>query len=151
MSIWAMIPLLVAFDWVPPVPLALVQAEFRPAAAYGSGHRGMDLSAAPGSAVRAVAEATVAVAGPVAGKPVIVLLVEDPTLGRVRVTYEPVIPEVDVGDLVRAGQQIGTLAAGGGHCGHPPHCLHLGIKQNGRYMNPAPLISSGRVVLKPLS
>ncbi len=92
-----------------------------------------------------------ALAGPVAGKPVIVLLVDDPDLGRVRVTYEPVIPDVEVGDLVVAGQAIGTLAATGGHCGRSPHCLHLGIKQNGRYVNPAPLLSSGRVILKPMN
>jgi len=151
MTMWALLPLLATATWVSPVPLASVQADFRPAAAYGSGHRGVDLSAVPGAPVRAVAEATVALAGPVAGKPVIVLIVDDPVLGRVRVTYEPVVPIVEVGDLVTPGQPIGTLAGSGGHCGRTPHCLHLGIKQNGRYVNPAPLIASGRVVLKPVN
>ncbi len=151
MAIWALLPLLASSLWASPVAAAPIQADFRPAAAYGSGHRGIDLSAQPGSPIRAVSEATVALAGPVAGKPVIVLLVDDPDLGRVRVTYEPVIPDVEVGDLVVAGQAIGTLAATGGHCGRSPHCLHLGIKLNGRYLNPAPLLSSGRVILKPMN
>jgi len=149
MTIWILLPLLATAPWVSPVPLAFVQADFSPAAAYGSGHRGVDLTAVPGAPVRAVAEATVALAGPVAGKPVIVLIVDDPVLGRVRVTYEPVVPHIEVGDLVTPGQIIGTLAGSGGHCGRTPHCLHLGIKQSGRYVNPAPLIDSGRVVLKP--
>jgi len=149
MALWALLPLLSPHSWVPPVPLTAVQSGFRPAEAYGSGHRGIDLSAEPGAPVRAVADATVALAGPVAGKPVIVLIVDDPVLGRVRVTFEPVAPEVEVGDPVLAGQRIGSLAATGGHCGRHPHCLHLGIKRDGRYLNPAPFIGPERVVLKP--
>jgi len=151
MLMWTLLPLLTAAPWISPVPLASIQADFSPAADYGSGHRGVDLAAVPGTPVRAVTEATVALAGPVAGKPVIVLIVDDPTLGRVRVTHEPVVPNVEVGDLVMPGQRIGTLAGSGGHCGRTPHCLHLGIKHNGRYLNPAPLIASGRVVLKPVN
>lgn len=151
MSIWALLPLVAGAFWVSPVPLASVQVDFRPAEAYGSGHRGIDLLAGPGTAVRAVAEGTVALAGSVAGKPVVVLLVDEPSLGRVRVTYEPVLAEVEVGDLVTAGERIGTLARQGGHCGRHPHCLHLGIKHSGQYLNPAPFLSSGRVALKPLA
>ena len=90
-----------------------------------------------------------ALAGKVAGKPVVVLLVDDPRFGRLRVTYEPVLPEIKVGDRLVAGQPIGVLAAQGGHCGRSPHCLHLGIKQDDRYLNPSSFIGSGRVVLKP--
>ena len=150
MLMWALFPLVAAAAWVPPVPLTSIQAGFSPAPAYGSGHRGVDLRAAPGTVVRAVADATVGLARPVAGKPVIVLIVDDPSLGRIRVTYEPVNPQVEVGDLVVAGQPIGTLAATGGHCGRTPHCLHLGLKRDGKYLNPTPLIASSRVILKPV-
>ena len=150
MMIWALLPLLLGATWVSPVASTSLQAVFVPAEAYGSGHRGIDLSAQPGSPIRAVADGRVALAGPVAGKPVVVLVVDDPAVGHIRVTYEPVNPAVKVGDLVRAGQQIGILAGTGGHCGRPPHCLHLGLKQSGRYLNPTGFLGSGRVVLKPL-
>ena len=148
--IWALLPLLLGATWVSPVASTSLQAVFVPAEAYGSGHRGIDLSAQPGSPIRAVADGRVALADPVAGKPVVVLVVDDPAVGHIRVTYEPVNPAVKVGDLVRAGQQIGILAGTGGHCGRPPHCLHLGLKQSGRYLNPTGFLGSGRVVLKPL-
>ena len=148
--IWALLPLLLGATWVSPVASTSLQAVFVPTEAYGSGHRGIDLSAQPGSPIRAVADGRVALAGPVAGKPVVVLVVDDPAVGHIRVTYEPVNPAVKVGDLVRAGQQIGILAGTGGHCGRPPHCLHLGLKQSGRYLNPTGFLGSGRVVLKPL-
>ena len=151
MTAWALLPLLVGSPWVSPVTGASIQADFRPAAAYATGHRGVDLAATTGTSVRAVADATVVLAGPVAGKPVVVLLVEHPSLGSVRVTYEPVTPHVEVGEHVLAGQLIGTLAGAGGHCGDTPHCLHLGIKQNGRYLNPIPVLRSDRVVLKMTS
>jgi murein DD-endopeptidase MepM/ murein hydrolase activator NlpD len=125
-------------------------ADFAPAPAYGSGHRGIDLPADPGTSIRAVADSAVALAGKVAGKPVVVLLVDTPDLGRVRVTYEPVLPLVQAGARVLAGQVIGVLAGAGGHCGRVPHCLHLGIKQDGRYLDPAPFLPTGRVVLKPV-
>lgn len=151
MTLWALLPLLATAAWVPPVPLTGVQAEFRPAAPFGSGHRGIDLAAEPGVTVRAVAEGTVALARLVAGKPVVVLVVEDPDYGRLRVTYEPVSPAASVGDHVRPGQPIGSVAGSGGHCGRTPHCLHLGIKQDGRYLNPGSFLPKGRVVLKPIS
>jgi len=150
MMMWALLPLLAGTSWLSPVATASVQSEFTPSLSiYGSGHRGIDLAAAPGTSVRAVSESTVALAGKVAGKPVVVLLVDDPRFGRLRVTYEPVLPEIKVGDRLVAGQPIGVLAAQGGHCGRSPHCLHLGIKQDDRYLNPSSFIGSGRVVLKP--
>jgi len=150
MMIWALLPLLAGTGWLSPIATGSVQSEFSLSPAmYGSGHRGIDLTANPGTAIRAVSEATVALARKVAGKPVVVLLVDDPGNGRLRVTYEPVLPDVEVGDRLVAGQPIGVLAAEGGHCGRSPHCLHLGIKQDGRYLNPSAFLGSGRVVLKP--
>ena len=150
MMIWALLPLFLEATWVSPVASTSVQAAFVPTEAYGSGHRGIDLSAEPGFPIRAVANGRVALAGPVAGKPVVVLVVDDPEVGSVRVTYEPVSPAVKAGDFVRAGQQIGNLSATGGHCGSPPHSQHLGLKQNARYLNPTLNLGSGRIVLKPL-
>lgn len=149
MTPWALLPLLAGASWLWPVPASGIRADFSPAAAYESGHRGVDLVADPGTTVRAVTAGTVALARPVAGKPVVVLLVDDPGRGRLRVTYEPVNPEVSVGDAIVRGQALGTLAGAGGHCGRAPHCLHLGIKQDGRYLDPGAFLTQGHVILKP--
>lgn len=145
----AVLSLSTGAGWQSPLPHATIRSAFEAAQDYGSGHRGVDFPAVPGTSVQAVADSTVALAAGVAGKPVVVLLVDDPHLGRVRVTYEPVLPLVAVGARVLAGQQIGVLAELGGHCGRAPHCLHLGIKRDGRYLDPGPLIPTGRIVLKP--
>lgn len=145
----ALIPLGTGAGWQSPVPHSSIRSGFEAAEAFGSGHRGVDLPAQPGTTILAVAVATVVLARQVAGKPVVVLLVDDTDLGRVRVTYEPVLPLAAAGTRVIAGQPIGTLAATGGHCGRTPHCLHLGIKRDGRYLDPGPFIPTGRIVLKP--
>lgn len=134
--------------WIWPLLVAGgITAFSAPTGPYGSGHRGIDLPAVPGSRVVAVADATVAWAGPVAGKPVLVLRL-DPTH---RVTYEPVTTDLAVGTAVTAGQEIGTLAALGGHCGTAAghHCLHLGLREGATYIDPLPYLRSGHPVLKP--
>lgn len=154
MLTWSLIPLMTLTVWASPVPSPLpaagTSADYAEAARFGSGHRGIDLRADPGTTVRAVADGEVAIAGRVAGKPVIVLLVDDPNGGRLRVTYEPVEADVTVGDLVLAGKPLGTLAPEGGHCGRTPHCLHLGVKQAGHYRDPSGYLGRGSIVLKPL-
>ena len=96
----------------------VVQRGFAPPAlAWSSGHRGVDLVAKPGDAILAAASGTVALAGSIAGKPVVSI-----DHGSVRTTYEPVVSSVQVGERVALGQVIGVLGAGG-HC---RGCLHWG-------------------------
>lgn len=105
------------------------------------GHRGVDLEAAPGRAVRAPAAGVVVHAGPVAHRGVV--SIDHPS--GVRTTYEPMDPEVSAGSLVHAGQVIGTVAApsdtGAAHisCGRRS-CLHWGARHRGRYLDPLGLI-----------
>ena len=68
-----------------PVPLRVVRAFEQPAGPYGPGHRGVDLAAAAGDAVRAAADGTVTFAGSVAGRGVVVVRHAD----GVRTEYEP--------------------------------------------------------------
>ncbi len=133
--------------WQPPLrgPL-LVTAPFDPPLSdWMSGHRGVDLLAFAGDAVRSPGDGVVVFAGPVAGRGVVTLLHAD---GRTT-TYEPVTPEVGVGESVRAGQVIGRLHEGAGHCGEIPSCLHWGLRDGEDYLDPMSLLRRGRPSLLP--
>ncbi|MFI9154717.1 murein hydrolase activator EnvC family protein [Streptomyces sp. NPDC053367] len=105
-----------------------------PATPYGPGHRGVDLAAAPGTEVRAVAAGRVAFAGRVAGKGVVSL--ELP--GGLRTTYEPVRATLPKGAEVTPGQIIGTVEPAGSHCTEP--CVHWGLRRGDTYLNPLGLL-----------
>ncbi|GAA2351971.1 murein hydrolase activator EnvC family protein [Streptomyces cuspidosporus] len=109
-----------------------------PPAPWAAGHRGVDLAARPGPTVRAAAACGVSFAGPVAGRGV--LTIELPGTGRppLRTTYEPVRALVAEGERVRAGQVVGTVAAGPSHC--PSGCLHWGLRSGDRYLDPLSLL-----------
>ena len=104
--------------YLPPVlPLRVAAGYDPPEQPWQPGHRGVDLAAAEGAAVRAAATGTVSFAGSwwTAGgrhRP-----------RRVRTTYEPVAPTVVAGQVVAVGDPIGTIAAGA-HCSQ--RCLHWG-------------------------
>lgn len=132
--------------WLWPLdPTPPVVAEFSPPDhEYGPGHRGIDLAGTPGQTVRAVAAGEVTFAGPVAGRGVIVV-----DHGRLRSTYQPVDPDVSVGDLVQVGQPLGRLTSTHSHCA-PAACLHLGAKRGEPYVDPLSLLGGRPVRLKPL-
>src|SRR5699024_3537230 len=96
---------------------------------------GVDLSAEGGAEVRAAGPGTVAFAGQVAGRPVV--SIQHP--GGLRTTYEPVAPQVQVGDAVETGTLLGHLSSGGAHC--PQACLHWGLRTGAeRYLDPLLLV-----------
>ncbi|MEV6050691.1 M23 family metallopeptidase [Streptomyces sp. NPDC052107] len=106
-----------------------------PATVYGPGHRGVDLAAPPGSAVRAVAPGRVSFAGRVAGKGVVSVELTGTDL---RTTYEPITPSVRKGEEVRAGETVGTVEATGSHC--PATCVHWGLRRGETYLDPLSLL-----------
>jgi murein DD-endopeptidase MepM/ murein hydrolase activator NlpD len=110
-----------------------------PTVTFGPGHRGVDLFAKQGEAVLAAASGTVAFVGSIAGKPVISI-----NHGEVRTTYEPVVSTLHSGDQVALGQVIGELASGG-HCSAPKikTCLHWGLREGKKYLDPLLLIGNG--------
>jgi murein DD-endopeptidase MepM/ murein hydrolase activator NlpD len=117
-----------------------------PARDWLPGHRGVDLAAVRGSVVHAAGDGVVIWAGPVAGRGVLVVLHAD---GR-RTTYEPVDPLVAVGGEVLAGDAIGVVVRGTGHCGGSYPCLHWGLVRGDTYLDPMRLLDPREPVLLPL-
>jgi murein DD-endopeptidase MepM/ murein hydrolase activator NlpD len=119
---------------------AVLRAFAPPATGWGAGHRGVDLRAGPGAAVRAAAPGEVVFAGRVGGTGVLVLRI-GPGL---RISYEPVRATVPVGARVAAGQQVGVLDGGLAHC--LGGCLHWGLISSGPggdvYLDPLSLLPS---------
>jgi murein DD-endopeptidase MepM/ murein hydrolase activator NlpD len=111
---------------------------------WGAGHRGVDLAGEAGQPVRAAQAGTVSYAGTLAGRGVVVV-----DHGTTRTTYEPVAADVHVGNRVVAGDRIGRLQRGGSHCA-PAVCLHWGLLEGDRYLDPLTLVGAGPVRLLPL-
>jgi murein DD-endopeptidase MepM/ murein hydrolase activator NlpD len=132
--------------WTWPVdpPHELLQTFRAPASAYAAGHRGIDVTARPGSPVRAVADGVVSFAGVVVDRPVLSIQHADGLLSSV----EPVTATVGVGERVSAGQVVGVVAAGA-HCDQ--RCVHLGVRRHGQYISPMFFFGGlTRAVLLPL-
>lgn len=115
-----------------------------PASRWGAGHRGVDLLGAVGASVRAAQPGTVTFAGRLAGRGVVVV-----SHGSTRTTYEPLTATVAVGDPVDAGTVLGRLELLGSHC-LPRACLHWGLLEGERYLDPLTLVGGGPVRLLPL-
>ncbi|MFD4260534.1 murein hydrolase activator EnvC family protein [Streptomyces sp. NPDC058534] len=108
-----------------------------PASAYGPGHRGVDLAAAGGAPVRAVAAGRVSFAGRVAGRGVVSLELTGTGDPPLRTTYEPVAASVREGDDVAAGEVLGRVEPTGSHC---TACLHWGLLRGDLYLDPLSLL-----------
>lgn len=109
-----------------------------PPGPYAPGHRGVDLAAAPGTPVRAVAPGRVSFAGRVAGKGVVSVELAGTGEPPLRTTYEPVRASVRAGETVAAGEVVGTVEPAGSHCAAP--CLHWGLRGENTYLNPLTLL-----------
>ncbi|MEV0221122.1 M23 family metallopeptidase [Streptomyces sp. NPDC050704] len=109
-----------------------------PATAYGPGHRGVDLVAAPGTPVRAVAPGRVSFAGRVAGRGVVSVELNGTGDPPLRTTYEPVRATLKKGAEVTAGEVIGVLEPTAAHC--PTTCLHWGLRRGDTYLDPLSLL-----------
>ncbi|GAB3459323.1 hypothetical protein GCM10027519_18930 [Kineococcus endophyticus] len=133
-----------ARSWTWPVDPHRVVRTFDDVGRYEAGHRGVDLAAAPGATVVAVAAGEVSFAGAVAGRGVVVVAHPD----GLRTTYEPVDAVVRPGQAVTAGTPLGTLAALPLHC--PAACLHLGLRRGETYLDPLSRLRETPPVLLPL-
>ncbi|GAA3891073.1 hypothetical protein GCM10023084_49650 [Streptomyces lacrimifluminis] len=109
-----------------------------PPTPYARGHRGADLAATPGAPVRAVAAGRVHFAGRVAGRGVVSVELSGTGTPPLRTTYEPVTAAVEKGTEVTAGEVLGTVEIGSGHC--PTTCVHWGLLRGDTYLDPLTLL-----------
>jgi murein DD-endopeptidase MepM/ murein hydrolase activator NlpD len=120
-----------------------------PSPNWNRGHRGVDLAGTASQRVYAAAPGTVVFAGELAGRP----LVSVAHPGGLRTTYEPVRPDVRVGQRVGVGAVLGELEAGHPGCAVQA-CLHWGAMwgpaANADYVDPLGLLASTPIRLKPL-
>ncbi|MFJ5550401.1 murein hydrolase activator EnvC family protein [Streptomyces sp. NPDC093225] len=128
-----------------PAPLRLLRWWVPPPGPYAAGHRGVDLAAAPGTEVRAVADGRVYYAGRVAGRGVLSLTLTGTAL---RTTYEPVCPLVATGEPVVRGQVVARTEPNA-HCAQP--CLHWGLRAGEDYLDPLSLLPRPTPRLLPLT
>ncbi|MEV0256384.1 M23 family metallopeptidase [Streptomyces sp. NPDC050732] len=127
-----------ATTWPVGVRPPVVRGWDPPATDYGAGHRGVDLAAPVGSAVRAVAGGRVSFAGRVAGRGVVSVELAGTGDPPLRTTYEPVRTTLKKGDRIAAGAPLGFLEPPTGHC--PTSCLHWGLRRAETYLNPMSLL-----------
>lgn len=133
-------------------PSGVVRPFDAPEHEWGAGHRGVDLVAPAGSAVRSPGPGVVTFAGQVVRRGVVVVTHPD----GLRTSLEPVAASVPVGTAVAAGSAIGVVessrADGGGttpnHCA-PRSCVHWGVRRGERYVDPLSLLDRPRIVLLP--
>lgn len=112
----------------PPVDAPVIDPFRPPSTPYGPGNRGLEYATGPGAQARAIGAGQVVFAGPVAGRGVVT--VEHPDGLRSSLTGLATI-STRAGELVSAGQVLGTTAA----------VLHLGVRRDGRYIDPATLFA----------
>ncbi|HZP28807.1 MAG TPA: peptidoglycan DD-metalloendopeptidase family protein [Acidimicrobiia bacterium] len=120
--------------WVRPVAGRVVRGFVEPANPYAPGHRGVDLAAPPGTAVRAAGAGTVSFAGDVAGTLHVVVA----HANGFRTSYSFLADvAVHTGDAVARGAVLGH--AGGSGPEHAVGVLHFGLRVGDRYVDPMQL------------
>lgn len=143
-----------------PTP-AVVRPFDKPGQRWLAGHRGVDLAASAGDAVRSPADGTVRFTGYMVDREVLTVDHGDGTVS----SFEPVTATVSVGEPVTAGQSIGVVdfrgsLPGGGADGEAPErrqphcpgsCLHWGVRLDGEYVDPLRYLMDRRpsVLLPP--
>lgn len=142
-------PASAAGEWTWPVVGPILRGFDPPDSPYGSGHRGIDLAASPGTIVVAPADGVVAFAGQVGGR----LFLTIDHGGGLESTYSWV-DSLDVrrGDAVTRGMPVART--GWGHTGSLVPHLHMGVRLDDVYVDPlaylAPVSVSGFLRLAPL-
>lgn len=112
-------------QWYRPPVRAEVTDPFRmPHGPYGPGNRGLEYLTSPGTVVRSIGRGRVVFAGQVAGR--LVVSVDHPD-GLRSSLVGLVVLVVRAGDVVRSGQVVGLSGTS----------LHLGVRREGRYLDPA--------------
>lgn len=129
----------VAGTWKSPVtPLHIVKKFLIPEHFTASKHRGIDIAVSSVDAIYAPADGIISFHGPVAGRTVMTI----DHLNGLLSTFDPIASVLRTGDLVRAGDVLGTVETANAipHCQDGPLCIHFGVRFNGKYVHPLHLI-----------
>ena len=122
--------------WRRPVDGGVVRAFAEPAGEYGPGHRGVDLAAAPGTAVRAAGAGTVTFAGDVAGALHVVVTHRN----GLRTSYSFLVDvSVIEGDVVTNATVVGHAGGTDAESAHGTGVVHFGLRVGERYVDPLQL------------
>lgn len=137
------------WDW-PLSPKPQVRGAFAPPAKpWLSGHRGVDLQGTEGAAVLAPTTGVITYSGFLVDRGVITLTTPD----GLKISFEPVISPLKVGQTVTQGQSLGVLT-GKSHCASAQSlalCLHWGVRRGESYLNPLQFVGDLRPsILLPL-
>lgn len=121
--------------WVRPVTGEVVQSFEAPGSRFGAGHRGVDLAAAPGTAVRAAGAGTVEYAGPVAGA--LHVVIRHDNGWRTSYSFVEAV-QVRRGRRVDAGDVVATCCARDGTGAGDEHrgVVHFGLRIGDDYADP---------------
>lgn len=118
----------------PPVPGSILRHFEPPPTPYAAGHRGLDMAASAGSAVRAAEAGTVTFAGQVGGQLFLTI-----SHGELRTSYSFLSAlMVRAGDTVARDQVVAR--SGEGHAGSEVPHLHLGLRRGDEYLDPEPFL-----------
>lgn len=112
--------------WVPPIVGAgeadIVHSFIPPQMPWSAAHRGLDLRSAT-QQIMAPAAGEVTFVGTVVDRPVITIRHANGLLS----SFEPVESDLQAGDTVSQGQQLGELSKGVSHC--EVQCVHWGVRK----------------------
>jgi murein DD-endopeptidase MepM/ murein hydrolase activator NlpD len=120
-----------AADRVWPVTGPILRGFDPPDSPYGSGHRGIDIGAWPGTPVLAPADGVVTFAGPVGGR-LFITIDHGDGLESTYSWLDALV--VRRGDAVARGSTI--AASGWGHADSTVPHLHMGVRQDDVYLDP---------------
>jgi murein DD-endopeptidase MepM/ murein hydrolase activator NlpD len=112
---------------LPPVPARIVVPFQQPACLWCPGNRGVDYGTPAGTTVRAAGAGTVSFAGPVAGA----VWVTVAHAGAMLTSYGP---------LRALAVRRGAVVVAGDLLGYSAGSLHFGVRVDGRYVDPGPLL-----------
>ncbi|MGN0108606.1 MAG: M23 family metallopeptidase [Bifidobacterium sp.] len=129
-----------------PVADARISKAFdRPSKRWATGHRGVDITAGPGTALIAPDDGVISFNGTVAGKDVISIK----HASGLTSTFEPAHSDLETGAPVFRGQPFGVADGLSDHC--LDFCVHWGVMDSSdNYLDPSTLILPRTIALKPV-
>ena len=115
----------------PPVDGRVIDPFRLPDGPYGAGNRGLEYATVPGTPARAIGAGQVTFAGAVAGRLAVSIRHRDGLISS-------------VSDLASVAVRRGELVARGSTLGTTGERMHLGVREGGRYVDPAALFCGAR-------